>query len=470
VVYIINDWRKTMKKKLVTFALIIAMLIPMLLITPVAEASGGPWLWPVDGFRTISSVFGPRGSGHHNGIDIAGSGINGRPFRAARGGTAHAFFNHSSLGNYIIINHWDGYFSLYAHASSLNFTGQRNVVQGEVIGRVGSTGNSTGPHLHFEIRHKSNYNSSRDTVRNFWSYTPINTNLSSMTYIYRLGDTPSPNRPVQTTAPIITYRGHVQNHGWHELVSDGQTAGTTGQGLRLESLNLLLAISGAPNAQIRARANIAGEGWQNHTQGSSVTIGTTGRSRAIEAVTLELINAPGWGIEYRVHSQIVGWGAWVRDGAIAGTTGRSLRAEAIEVRLISPISYRGHVQSHGWFDFVSSGQTAGSTGYGMRLESLNLSLAIPGVPNAQIRARAHVATEGWHNHVQGTNVTIGTTGRARAIEALTLELVNAPGWSIEYRVHSQSVGWGAWVRDGGTAGTTGRSLRAEAVEVRLIRR
>jgi len=116
---------------------------------------GGMFLWPSDTTFHISSGFGPRsspggiGSTFHRGIDIpAPHGSN--VLASADGVVVHSKFN-GGFGNYILINHGGGYFTVYAHQSQNIVSAGQVVVQGQVIGFVGSTGNSTGPHIHFEI-------------------------------------------------------------------------------------------------------------------------------------------------------------------------------------------------------------------------------------------------------------------------------------------------------------------------------
>ena len=123
-----------------------------------APSGGGSWGYPVGGSTYISSGYGNRsasisGWSFHGGIDIAGGGIYGRPVYASRGGTViAAVWSNSGYGNYVIIDHGDGYASLYGHCSSLAVSTGQTVSKGQHIANVGSTGNSTGPHLHFEIR------------------------------------------------------------------------------------------------------------------------------------------------------------------------------------------------------------------------------------------------------------------------------------------------------------------------------
>ena len=106
---------------------------------------------PISSGYTITSRFGPRASGNHSGLDIAAP--IGTDIHAAASGTVTVSgWTNSGYGNYIIIDHGDGVQTLYGHCSQLYVSEGQYVNQGDVIGAVGSTGNSTGPHLHLEIR------------------------------------------------------------------------------------------------------------------------------------------------------------------------------------------------------------------------------------------------------------------------------------------------------------------------------
>ena len=121
------------------------------------EAQNGPFelvAWPADGGRT--SGFGPRvhpifGSvRQHNGIDLDGN--TGDRVRAARSGEVILAGASGGFGNTIVIYHGLGYSTLYAHLSRIEVSVGQNVASGDRIGAIGSTGWSTGPHLHFELR------------------------------------------------------------------------------------------------------------------------------------------------------------------------------------------------------------------------------------------------------------------------------------------------------------------------------
>ena len=124
----------------------------------VNNPSSSGYIRPVAGYRITCGWMGYSG---HTGVDFSGSGIAGKPVLAAKAGTVvtstalkYSNGNYRSYGEYIVINHHDGTMTLYAHGapgSRLVSSGQ-SVSQGQQIMSVGTTGNSTGYHLHFEVR------------------------------------------------------------------------------------------------------------------------------------------------------------------------------------------------------------------------------------------------------------------------------------------------------------------------------
>lgn len=122
--------------------------------------SNASWSWPLGNASCyISSGYGYRsasisGNSFHGGMDIAGGGITGKPVYASRAGKViTAITSNSGYGIHVLIDHGDGYSSLYAHMSVRYVNAGDTVSKGQMIGRVGSTGNVTGPHLHFEVRY-----------------------------------------------------------------------------------------------------------------------------------------------------------------------------------------------------------------------------------------------------------------------------------------------------------------------------
>lgn len=129
--------------------------------------SGSGFAWPTPGFVSRSSEwFEDREVYNHGGIDIAGAGIMGTPVVAAADGTVVATNSSCThnwgksyscgcgggYGNYVMISHAGGKMTVYGHLTSLTVSTGQTVSRGQVIGYVGSTGNSTGPHLHYECR------------------------------------------------------------------------------------------------------------------------------------------------------------------------------------------------------------------------------------------------------------------------------------------------------------------------------
>ena len=119
------------------------------------------FIWPCPASSRITSEFGSRtsptagASSNHQGIDIgaaSGSGI----LAAASGTVVIATYSYSA-GNYIMINHGRGVYTVYMHCSQLLASEGQDVIQGQTIAKVGSTGYSTGPHLHFGIRANGQY-------------------------------------------------------------------------------------------------------------------------------------------------------------------------------------------------------------------------------------------------------------------------------------------------------------------------
>lgn len=111
----------------------------------------GTFLWPAHG-GTITSYVGKRWGRMHKGIDIAG--VSNRTIQAADNGTVVTAEYQSGFGNKVVIDHNNGYRTIYAHLSSIDVQAGQTVKKGSAIGIMGTTGHSTGVHLHFEV-HKN---------------------------------------------------------------------------------------------------------------------------------------------------------------------------------------------------------------------------------------------------------------------------------------------------------------------------
>lgn len=118
---------------------------------PAARLASGAsgFAWPFNG--AITSGYGERWGRMHTGLDI--DCVTGNPIRASKAGTVvTASYDGSGYGYYVVIDHGGGFATLYAHNSELYVSGGSSVTQGQTIAACGSTGASTGDHVHFEIR------------------------------------------------------------------------------------------------------------------------------------------------------------------------------------------------------------------------------------------------------------------------------------------------------------------------------
>ena len=123
--------------------------------------NGEKMTWPCPSYTRISSEYGWRihptlgVNKYHNGVDMAAP--KGSDILAAFSGEVVAATYNSTMGNYVLMNHGNGYYTIYMHASKLCVTPGEIIIEGEKIAEVGSTGRSTGPHLHFGVRKNGEY-------------------------------------------------------------------------------------------------------------------------------------------------------------------------------------------------------------------------------------------------------------------------------------------------------------------------
>lgn len=129
---------------------------------------------------------------------------------------------------------------------------------------------------------------------------------------------------------MISVKAHVQNVGWTEEKFDGETAGTVGEGLRLEAIII------ESDYNLEYQVHVENKGWMEWVKRGEIA-GTVGESLRMEAFRIRLIgDTGGRSVWYRVHVQDYGWSSWTIDGAILGTVGLGIRMEAIEVKIVNP--------------------------------------------------------------------------------------------------------------------------------------
>lgn len=234
---------------------------------------------------------------------------------------------------------------------------------------------------------------------------------------------------------------------------------------------------------IAYRTHVQNVGWQSYVRDGKMS-GTSGRSLRLEGINIKLEGAPyTGGIRYRTHVQNIGWQDWKHNDAMSGTSGRSLRLEAIQIELTGEMAehydvwYRVHAQNFGWMGWAKNGISAGSATYGYRLEGIEVLIlpkgsAAPGSTSGAFRQhlaqyRTHVQNVGWQGWSYDGG-TAGTSGQSLRLEGINIQLPNQLySGGIRYRTHVQNIGWQGWKSNGAMSGTSGRSLRLEGIEIEL---
>lgn len=306
--------------------------------------------------------------------------------------------------------------------------------------------------------------------------------------------TPAPAQSVTTTpqtvaTPDITVQGQGQNYGWQNPVHENETAGVTGQALRLEGVKITVNnTSNTYPGDIVYQAHVSGTGWQSEVKNGALA-GTVGQARQMEAIKIHLTGelANQYDIYYRVHIQDFGWLDWASNGTVAGSTGLGLRLEAIQFLLnlkqqtftqstqrpsvgAANLQYQVQGQDYGWQGTRNNDTIAGTTGQGKRLEAIKIYLDNNGL-TGDVVYQAHVSGTGWQNAVTDGQLA-GTVGQSRQMEAIKVTLTGqlAGYYNLYYRVHIQDVGWLAWTANDGIAGSTGLAKRIEAIQLTLIQK
>lgn len=306
----------------------------------------------------------------------------------------------------------------------------------------------------------------------------------------------------------VYYTTYVQNIGWLGWAKNGQSSGTEAFSRQVEAIRICLVekgseapgenqgyfVKGLPSSALSATAHIQIYGDRT-TTGSGKLIGTTGEKKRMEGLRLTIKGAgesgcPSGGIRYRAHVQNIGWQGWKQNGELAGTKGKSLRMEAIQIELTGELAryydvyYSAHVQQLGWLGWAKNGESAGTEAFYYRMEAMKICLVKKGDPapgtagnafckgysTGNLKYSGHVQNIGNTREVTNNQI-LGTVGKSLRMEALKIRLTNAAmngrSGGIQYRAHVQNIGWQGWKQNGALAGTTGRALRMEAVQIQL---
>lgn len=237
-------------------------------------------------------------------------------------------------------------------------------------------------------------------------------------------------------------------------------------------------VSSSPS--ISYQTHVQDYGWQSLKSNGEVS-GTVGQSKRLEGINIKLSNING-SIEYKTHVQDIGWQDWKSNGQMSGTSGQSKRLEAIKVKLSGEaanqydVYYRVHAQDYGWLDWAKNGESAGTEGYSKRLEGIQIVLVKKGenAPGStsrpfiykMIKYQTHVQNIGWQGEKADGEMS-GTTGQSLRLEAIKIQLSSSIDGGIVYKTHVQDYGWLNFVTNGQASGTTGQAKRLEAIQMQL---
>ena len=231
---------------------------------------------------------------------------------------------------------------------------------------------------------------------------------------------------------------------------------------------------------ISYQTHVQDYGWQSWKSNGEVS-GTVGQSKRLEGINIKLSNING-SIEYKTHVQDIGWQDWKSNGQMSGTSGQSKRLEAIKVKLSGEaanqydVYYRVHAQDYGWLDWAKNGESAGTEGYSKRLEGIQIVLvkkgeSAPGSTSRpfickMIKYQTHVQNIGWQGEKADGDMS-GTTGQSLRLEAIKIQLSSSIDGGIVYKTHVQDYGWQNFVANGQASGTSGQAKRLEAIQMQL---
>ena len=316
------------------------------------------------------------------------------------------------------------------------------------------------------------------------------------------------------TGLTVSYRTHVQDEGWQDYVQNGEMAGTSGKSLRLEAMNIKLLNNEDKNLHIKYKVHVQDDGWQDWKTDGEMA-GTSGRSLRLEAIRILLDNSDDYSIMYRVHVQDEGWQDWRTDGEMAGTSGKSLRyydsatsnitVSGWKMANVSNTYIKAYVDGkeidsktiqyyerkdviNEIIEYGTNGQNP-TPGYSFNIDiskfnggshTIKIELYYDNTvltttnttfnfdKNLHVQYMTHVQDDGWQNWRTDGEMA-GTSGKSLRLEAMNIKLLNNANSDIhiKYQVHVQDDGWQDWKTDGEMAGTSGRSLRLEAIRILL---
>ena len=292
----------------------------------------------------------------------------------------------------------------------------------------------------------------------------------------------------------IKYKTHVQYYGWQDWKENGELAGTSGQSLRLEAINIQLTGDIASKVKIKYKTHVQYYGWQDWKENGELA-GTSGQGLRLEAIKIQLDYTDDYSVMYRVHVQNIGWQDWKTDGEMAGTSGQALRLEAIEIKIVKK-NKKGiiHIDTpqNGGKTYENSVKISGwkmANIYDSKVKIYIDNNSDPISEKSIVYKKRNDVLEqivGYGNEIEnvtpGFETTLNVSNMKEGKHTITVYLIDSNGEVLQgyltnfyidrgvhtsYNSHIQNIGWQGDKYDGDLSGTSGQALRLEAISMRL---
>lgn len=290
----------------------------------------------------------------------------------------------------------------------------------------------------------------------------------------------------------VMIRAHVSSIGWQDWINQGEAAGTVGKNLPIEAIQISLTGSVMDEFDVWYRVHSADFDWGGWAS-SGASAGSQGFAKATQTVETRLVpkgrGAPGDTanairaptVVWSSYNSAVGWSGSKSTSATPsftlGTTGRSRSLEAFTISLpgldLGSVTYAAHVSNIGWQNSVADGGMVGTVGRGLSVEAVRIGLSGDLAEVYDIWYRVHVRNIGWLGWTENGE-SAGTEGLATPIEAVEVRILKkgsaAPGGGtvfldklvVTYSAFCAGIGWGSPASNSAAAGTTGQVGALEA--------
>ena len=267
---------------------------------------------------------------------------------------------------------------------------------------------------------------------------------------------------ITITEPSIYYQAHISQDGWLDYVGDSEIAGNIEKSYALEAFKIGID-NISSDYQLNVKTYDKVNGWINYDNVKDDTIiGSTGKSLSLQAINATLNNNDGYKLQYRTYLSNQGWSDWTNQGSISGVTSGDNEIKAVMFRIIQDLSISSVT--------LNKQETTLVKGTSEILKAtINPSDTTDSKVLTWTTSNSEVATVDSNGKVTGISegnatITVRTSnGKTASCKVTVIKQVP----SVVYKTHVESYGWQDLKKDGELSGTSGESLRLEAIEIYL---